>query len=61
MNTIVLWSKMDKNTDVSARPLARPFNRTAHFAQSLAFWTVNDWMAILSVFFPIFNHSGTAI
>ena len=35
MNTIVLWSKMDKNTDVSTRPLARPFNRTDHsFAYS---------------------------
>ena len=30
----------------------------AHFAHSLARVTVNDWMAILSVFFPIFDHSA---
>ena len=30
----------------------------AHFAHSLARGTVNDWMAILSVFFPIFDHSA---
>ena len=29
----------------------------AHFAHSLARGTVNDWMAIKSVFFPIFDHS----
>ena len=29
----------------------------AHFAHSLARRTVNDWMAILSVFFSIFDHS----
>ena len=30
----------------------------AHFAHSFARGTVNDWMAILSVFFSIFDHSG---
>ena len=29
----------------------------AHFAHSLARGVVNDWMAILSVFFSIFDHS----
>ena len=29
----------------------------AHFAHSLARGTVNDCMAILSVFFPVFDHS----
>jgi len=29
-----------------------------HFAHSLARGTVNDWMAILSVFFSIFDHSA---
>ena len=43
-----LWSGTNKNRDVSTGPLARPFARRK----------VNDWMAILSVFFPIFNHSA---
>ena len=43
-----LWSKTAKNTDRSTGPLARPF----------ACGTVNGYMAILSVFFPIFDHSG---
>ena len=73
---------IEKNTDVSTGPLARPFARLlapltrslapdcslrsrpplhslvrslAHFAHSLARGTVNDWMAILSVFFSIFE------
>ena len=29
----------------------------AHFAHSLACGTVNDWMAILSVFFPVLDRS----
>jgi len=33
----------------------------AHFAHSLARETVNDWMAILSVFFSIFDYSGQFI
>ena len=44
-----LWSITAKNTDCSTGPLARPFARG----------TVNDWMAILSVFFSIFDHSAT--
>ena len=36
---------------------AHSFARTAHFAHSLARGTVNDWMAILSVFFSFFHHS----
>ena len=31
-----------------------------HFAHSLARGIVNDWMAILSVFFSIFDHSVRA-
>ena len=45
------WSITVKNRDVSTGPLARPF------AHSLARGTMNDWMAILSVFFSIFDHS----
>ena len=45
---ISLLSKTAKNTDRSTGPLARPF----------ACGTVNGYMAILSVFFPIFDHSG---
>ena len=50
-----LWSRTNKNRDVSTVPLARPFARTAHpfacsgrlaslthFAHSLARGTVND-------------------
>ena len=33
----------------------------AHFAHSLARGKVNDWMAILSVFFYIFDHSDRVI
>ena len=47
-----LWSITAKNTDCSTGPLARPF------APSLPRGTVNDWKAIFSVFFPIFDHSG---
>ena len=43
-----LWSITAKNTDCSTGPLARPFARGK----------VNDWMAILSVFFSIFDHSA---
>jgi len=46
--TLSLWSITVKNTDWSTGPLARPFARG----------TVNDWMAILSVFFSIFDHSA---
>ena len=43
-----LWSKIEKNTDVRNGPLARPFARGE----------VNDQIAILSVIFPIFDHSA---
>ena len=40
------------------RPPLRSLVRSlAHFAHSLAHGTVNHWMAILSVFFSIFDHS----
>ena len=50
-----LWARSTKNPDKSTGPLARPFLRSlicslAHFTRSLACGTVNDWMAILSVF-----------
>ena len=42
-----------------SRPPLRSLVRSlAHFAHSLARGTVNDWMAILSVFFSIFDHSA---
>ena len=50
-----LWSGTNKNRDVSTGPLARPFARSL---APLTRGTVNDWMAILSVFFSIFDHSG---
>ena len=48
-----LWSKIEKNTDVSTGPLARPFARSL---APLTRGTVNDWMAIYSVFFSILTH-----
>ena len=42
----------------SLAPSAALTRSLAHFAHSLARGTVNDWMAILSVFFPIFDHSA---
>ena len=42
-----LWSITAKNTDWSTGPLARPFARGK----------VNDWIAVLSVFFSIFDYS----
>ena len=42
-------------TRSSVRLLVRSL---AHFAHSLARGTVNHWMAILSVFFSIFDHSA---
>ena len=35
-----------------------PLHSLAHFTHSLARETVNDWMAILSVFFLFFDHSA---
>ena len=45
----------------ATRSSVRAFARTAHFAHSLARGTVNDWIAILSVFFSIFDHSAMGI
>ena len=42
----------------SCPPLCSLVRSLTHFAHSLASGTVNDWMAILSVFFSIFDHSG---
>ena len=41
----------------SRPPLRSLVHSLAHFAYSLARGTVKDWMAILSVFFSIFDHS----
>ena len=38
-------------------PLRSLIRSLAHFAHFLTCGTVNDWMAILSVYFSIFNHS----
>ena len=58
--TIALWARIIKNQDLSTGPLAslsiRSFARTAHFAHSLARGSVNDWMAILSVFLDAPSH-----
>ena len=43
----------------SRPPLRSLVCSLAHFAHSLAHGTVNDWMAILSVFFSIFDHSAS--
>ena len=45
----------------SRAPLRSFVCSLAHFAHSLARGTVNDWMAILSVFFSIFDHSAASI
>ena len=42
----------------SRPPLRSLVCSLAHFAHSLARGTVNDWMAILSVLFPVFDHSA---
>ena len=44
----------------SRPPLRSLVCSLVHFAHSLARGTVNDWMAILSVFFSIFDHSVPA-
>ena len=41
-------------------PLRSLVRSLAHFAHSLTRGTVNDWMAILFVFFSIFDHSAVA-
>ena len=63
--TQALWARTTKNTDCSTGPLTCPFARLlvpptrplTHYAHSLAHGTVNDWMAILCVFFSIFDHT----
>ena len=42
----------------SRPPLRSLIRSLAHFAHSIARGTVNDWMAIMSVFFSIFDHSA---
>ena len=71
-----LWARIIKNPDHSlvcshhslilllnpacvACPLCCAHS-LAHFAHSLIRGTVNDWMAINSVFFPILDHSAVA-
>ena len=63
---IARWARKTKNPDCSTGPLAHPFPHSlapltcslAHFAYSLTRGTVNDSMAIFSVFFPVFTHSA---
>ena len=66
-----LRARYTKNPDKSTRPLTHPFAHSlslraplrsficslAHFAHSLARETVNDWMAIYSVFCSILDQS----
>ena len=54
-----LTRSLAPDCSLRSRPPLRSLVRSlAHFAHSLARGTVNDWMAILSVFFSIFDHSG---
>ena len=56
-----LTRSLAPDCSLRSRPPLRSLVRSlAHFAHSLARGTVNDWMAILSVFFSIFDHSGTS-
>ena len=57
-----LTHSLAPDCSLRSRPPLRSLVRSlAHFAHSLARGTVNDWMAILSVFFPIFDqHSKTS-
>ena len=62
--TISLCARCPKNPYVSTVPLTRPFacllaSLTHSFADFLARETVNDWMAIYSVFLSILDHSGS--
>ena len=55
-----LTRSLAPDCSLRSRPPLRSLVRSlAHFAHSLARGTVNDWMAILSVFFSIFDHSET--
>ena len=54
-----LTHSLAPDCSLRSRPPLRSFARSlAHFAHSLACGTVNDWMAILSVFFSFFDHSA---
>ena len=54
-----LTRSLAPDCSLRSRPPLRSLIRSlAHFAHSLARGTVNDWMAILSVFFSIFDHSA---
>ena len=54
-----LTRSLAPDCSLRSRPPPRSLVRSlAHFAHSLARGTVNDWMAILSVFFSIFDHSA---
>ena len=53
-----LTRSLAPDCSLRSRPPLRSLIRSlSHFAHSLACGTMNDWMAILSVFFSIFNHS----
>ena len=57
-----LTRSLAPDCSLRSRPPLRSLVRSlAHFAHSLAHGTVNDWMAIFSVFFAIFDHSDTRI
>ena len=56
---IPLTPSLAPDCSLHSRPPLRSLIRSLnHFAHSLARGTVNDWMAILSVFFSIFDHSA---
>ena len=55
-----LTHSLAPDCSLRSRPPLRSLVRSlAHFAHSLARGTVNGWMAILSVFFPVFDHSAS--
>ena len=54
-----LTRSLAPDCSLRSRPPLRSLVRSlAHFTHSLARGTVIDWMAILSVFFPVFDHSA---
>ena len=57
-----LTHSLAPDCSLHSRPPLRSLVRSlAHFAHSLARGTVSDWMAILSVFFSIIDHSVVVI
>ena len=55
----LLTRSLAPDCSLRSRPLLRSLvHSLAHFTHSLARGTVNDLIAILSVFFSIFDHSG---